>query len=158
MTNNRRDFEQWVVARIAESSKKDDGCTQVQGLVVVVPSDAISQARALATASKNLLFEGKRIGWKTVYELCLKVVIQTPAYQNHAAAALPALPVCGCKGVLAMGGGGNGTISGIAIQGVTPVDENCSGCRPQGFCPSGGIPGDFAGYPPHKSGRWRVGG
>ena len=75
VTNNRRDFEQWVVARIGESSKKVDGCTQVQGLVVVVPSDAISQARALATASKNLIFEGKRIGWKTVYELCLKVVI-----------------------------------------------------------------------------------
>jgi len=54
VTNNRRDFEQWVDARIAETSRKDDGCTQVQGLVVVVPSDAISQARALVRARRML--------------------------------------------------------------------------------------------------------
>jgi hypothetical protein len=92
VTNNRRHFEQEVAARIAESSRKNDGCTQVQGLVVVVPSDAIIQERVFAAASKNLIFEGGRIGWKTVHELCLKVVI--PEFGAPKVTRLPRCPHC----------------------------------------------------------------
>jgi hypothetical protein len=76
VTNNSRHFQQGVVARIGQSRKGSYDCTQVQGLVVVVPSDAIIQKRVLAAAAKSLIFEGKRIGWKNVFEQCLKVVIE----------------------------------------------------------------------------------
>ena len=76
VTNNRRDFQQKVFARIGESRRGEYDCTQVHGLVIVVPSDAIIQERLLAAAAKNLIFEGKRIGWKNVFEQCLKVVIE----------------------------------------------------------------------------------
>jgi hypothetical protein len=75
VTNNGHHFQQGVIARIAESRKGEHGCTQVNGLVIVVPSDAIVQKRVLAAAAKNLIFEGKKIGWKTVFEQCLMVVI-----------------------------------------------------------------------------------
>jgi len=76
VTNNSRHFQRGVVERIGQSRKSDDGCTQVHGLVVVVPSDALVQERVLAAAAKNLIFEGKRMGWKNVFEQCLKVVIE----------------------------------------------------------------------------------
>jgi len=50
VTNNRRDFEHKIKARIAASTKKENGCTQVHGLVVVVPTEAISQTRSLVAA------------------------------------------------------------------------------------------------------------
>jgi predicted nuclease of predicted toxin-antitoxin system len=76
VTNNQRDFQQEVVARIGESRKGKFDCTQVHGLVIIVPSDAITQKRVLAAAAKNLIFEGKPISWKAVYEQCLRVVIE----------------------------------------------------------------------------------
>jgi hypothetical protein len=71
VTNNSLHFQQGVIARIGESRKGEHDCTQVHGLVIVVPSDAIVQQRVLVAAAKNLIFEGKRIGWKTVFEQCL---------------------------------------------------------------------------------------
>lgn len=72
VTNNKRDFQHGVVARIGQSRKGDYNCTQVHGLVIIVPSDAIIQKRVLAAATKNLIFEGRRIGWKNIFEQCLK--------------------------------------------------------------------------------------
>jgi hypothetical protein len=92
VTNNRRDFEHKIKARIAASTKKENGCTQVHGLVVVVPTEAISQTRSLVAASKNLFFEGKRIGWKNVHEWCLKVVI--PKSGIPVITRLPRCPHC----------------------------------------------------------------
>ncbi len=76
VTNNRRDFEHEVDSRIAQSSKKDGGCTQVHGLIIVLPSERLKQEQAIAKAAKSLRFEGKAIGWKDVGERCLKVVIE----------------------------------------------------------------------------------
>jgi Domain of unknown function (DUF5615) len=92
VTNNRRHFEQKVLARISQSRDSELGCTQVQGLVIVLPSDAIVQKRVLAAASKNLIFEGKRIGWKNVVEQCLKVVIE--ASGRPKITRLPLCPWC----------------------------------------------------------------
>lgn len=76
ITNNRRDFDRDVPSHIAETSKKRLGCTQVRGLVIVLPSDSLKQQNALNRASKNLKFQNKAISWKAVNELCLKVVIE----------------------------------------------------------------------------------
>jgi hypothetical protein len=92
VTNNRRDFEQEVPSRIAESSKKDLGCTQVHGLVIVLPSEKLKQERAIARASKQLRFQNKPIGWKDVHELCLKVVIEETG--KATVTELPRCPHC----------------------------------------------------------------
>jgi hypothetical protein len=92
VTNNRRDFQQAVVKRIRESREKDDGCAQVWGLVIVKPSDAISQKRLFAVAAKRLMFEGKRIGWKTVSEECLQVVLESSGAIKIS--KLPRCPFC----------------------------------------------------------------
>jgi hypothetical protein len=76
VTNNRRDFEQAVANRIAASSKKALGCTQVHGLVIVLPSEKLAQERAIQRASRQLRFRDKNISWKEVNERCLKVVIE----------------------------------------------------------------------------------
>ena len=92
VTNNRRDFEHEVPTRIAESSKKDQGCTQVHGLVIILPSDRLKQERAIARASKQLRFENTPIGWKDVNELCLKVVIEETG--KATVTKLPRCPHC----------------------------------------------------------------
>jgi uncharacterized protein with PIN domain len=76
VTNNRRDFERDVQRRVAASSKKGGGCTQVHGLIVVLPSDRLKQEQAIGRASKQLRFEGDVIRWKDVNDRCLKVVIE----------------------------------------------------------------------------------
>ncbi len=92
ITNNRRDFERDVNARIGETSRRADGCTQVHGLVIILPNDGISQERAFLAASKKLRFKGKRIGWKAVHDLCLKVVIS--ASGEPTITRLPRCPYC----------------------------------------------------------------
>ena len=92
VTNNRKDYEGKVKERIAASSKKELGCTQVHGLVIVVPSDALKQTQALKKASRQLWFEGRRIGWKEVNKLCLKVVIHDDGTAD--VSKLPRCPHC----------------------------------------------------------------
>jgi hypothetical protein len=92
VTNNRRHFEHKVKTRIAASSKKDLGCTQVHGLIVVLPSEQLKQERAIRRAAKQLRFEGKPIGWKEVSELCLKVVIEETG--KPTVTKLPRCPHC----------------------------------------------------------------
>jgi hypothetical protein len=92
VTNNRRDFKRTVADRIRQSTKKPDGCTQVHGLVIVRPSQAINQLRLLAAASKKLIFEGEHIGWKTVFERCLMVEIE--ASGTARVSKLPRCPFC----------------------------------------------------------------
>lgn len=75
VTNNRRDFRPLVKERIAATSKKRNGCTQVHGLVIVLPSDKFTQHRALHRAAGQLQLDGRAIGWKEVRDLCLEVVI-----------------------------------------------------------------------------------
>jgi hypothetical protein len=92
VTNNARDFEKDVPEHIASTSKKRLGCTQVHGLVIVVPSEMFAQEKAIAEASGRLTFEGRSIGWKEVSDLCLKVVIGRdgrPTVTN-----LPRCPYC----------------------------------------------------------------
>ncbi len=76
VTNNRRDFEFEVRNKITSSSKKRFGCTQVHGLVVVLPSESLKQERALLRATRQLWFDGRLVGWKAVNELCLKVIVE----------------------------------------------------------------------------------
>jgi hypothetical protein len=92
VTNNRRDFEYEVPTRIAESSKKDQGCTQVHGLVIILPSLRLKQERAIDRASKQLRFENRPIAWKDVNELCLKVVIEETG--KATVTKLPRCPHC----------------------------------------------------------------
>jgi Domain of unknown function (DUF5615) len=92
VTNNRRDFEQEVPARIAGSSKKGSGCTQVHGLVIILPSEKLKQERAIDRASQQLRFQNKPIGWKDVNEFCLKVVIEETG--KAAVTKLPRCPHC----------------------------------------------------------------
>jgi hypothetical protein len=92
VTNNRHDFEHEVPTRIAESSKKDLGCTQVHGLVIILPSERLKQERAIARASKQLRFQNKPIVWKDVNELCLKVVIEETG--KATVSKLPRCPHC----------------------------------------------------------------
>jgi Domain of unknown function (DUF5615) len=92
VTNNRRDFEHEVPTRIAESSKKDQGCTQVHGLVIILPSERLKQERSIARASKQLRFENRPIAWKDVNELCLKVVIEETG--KATVTKLPRCPHC----------------------------------------------------------------
>src|SRR5271156_1742422 len=47
VTHNRKDFERFVPERIAESTKKDDGCTQVHGLIIVLPTTLVEQIEAI---------------------------------------------------------------------------------------------------------------
>ena len=92
VTNNRSDFEREVPSKIAESSKKKLGCTQVHGLVIVLPSDRLKQERAIDRASKQLRFEDRPITWKDVNELCLKVVIEETG--RATVTKLPRCPHC----------------------------------------------------------------
>jgi Domain of unknown function (DUF5615) len=92
VTNNRRDFQQAVVNWIGESTKKADGCTQVHGLVIIKPSEALNQSRLFLLAAKKLDFEGKRIGWKTVFDECLQVVIEASGAVKIT--KLPRCPFC----------------------------------------------------------------
>jgi hypothetical protein len=55
VTNNRRHFERAVKQRIAASKKKDMGCTQVHGLIIVLPSLKLKQEHAIRRTSKQLL-------------------------------------------------------------------------------------------------------
>ena len=92
VTNNRRDFEHEVPSRIPESSKKGQGCTQVHGLVIILPFDRLKQERAIDRASEQLRFEGKLITWKDVNELCFKVVIEETG--KATVTKLPRCPHC----------------------------------------------------------------
>jgi hypothetical protein len=92
VTNNRRDFEHEVPTRIAESSKKDQGCTQVHGLVIILPSERLKQERAIDRASRQLRFGNRPIFWKDVNELCLKVVIEETG--KATVTKLPRCPHC----------------------------------------------------------------
>jgi predicted nuclease of predicted toxin-antitoxin system len=92
VTNNRRDFEHEVRNRVAETSSKKLGCTQVHGLVIVLPLERLKQERAIDRASKQLRFQDKPIGWKDVNELCLKVVIEESG--RASVTKLPRCPHC----------------------------------------------------------------
>jgi hypothetical protein len=92
VTNNRRDFQRAVANWIGESTKKANGCTQVHGLVIVKPPEAFNQSRLMLSASKRLDFEGKRIGWKTVFDECLQVVIEASGAVKIT--KLPRCPFC----------------------------------------------------------------
>lgn len=92
ITNNRRHFESDVAKRIAESSKKENGCTQVHGLVIVLPSERLKQERAIQRAANHLTFNGKHIGWKDVHKLCLKVIIEESG--KASVSKLPRCPHC----------------------------------------------------------------
>lgn len=92
VTNNRRDFEHEVRNRVAETSSKKLGCTQVHGLVIVLPLERLKQERAIDRASKQLRFQDKLIGWKHVNELCLKVVIEESG--RASVTKLPRCPHC----------------------------------------------------------------
>lgn len=96
VTNNRRDFQQAVAKRIGESTRRPDGCTQVHGLVIVKPTEAITQLRVLAAAPRKLIFEGRNIGWKTVFEEALQVVIETSGVPRIT--RLPRCPFCAAFG------------------------------------------------------------
>ncbi len=92
VTKNRRDYEQEVRQRIPASSKKKLGCTQVHGLVLILPSDRLKQESAIARASKQLKFENRSIGGKEVNSLCLKVVIEESG--KAPVSKLPRCPPC----------------------------------------------------------------
>lgn len=92
VTNNRRDFEKEVPRRVAASRKRDGDCTQVHGLVVLLPSDKEAQVRALTRAGSQLRYEGRSIGWQEVRDLCLKVVIEQTGKTNIT--KLPRCPHC----------------------------------------------------------------
>jgi|SRR5215472_10329438 len=76
VTHNRKDFEKYVPQWIARSSKKQLGCTQVHGLIVLLPSTKYQQEQAIKRAASQLEFEGRPVTWKDVNKLCLKVVIE----------------------------------------------------------------------------------
>jgi hypothetical protein len=92
VTNNRRDFEKAVNERISASRKKKGGCTRVDGLVVILPSDRILQERALSRAASQMAFEGRPITWKEVNEQCLKVIVEESG--NVRVSRLPRCPHC----------------------------------------------------------------
>jgi hypothetical protein len=92
VTNNRRHFEHEVVERIAESSKKQFGCTQVHGLIIVLPVDQLKQERAIRRASKQLSYDGEAITWKDVNERCLKVIVEESG--KAIVSKLPRCPHC----------------------------------------------------------------
>ena len=92
VTNNARDFEKGVPAHIARTSKKQFGCRQVRGLVIVKPSMELKQVPAIERAVKQMRFEGQPIGWKAVHESCLKVVISDTGIPT--VTRLPRCPSC----------------------------------------------------------------
>lgn len=92
VTNNARDFEKEVPEHIASTSKKAKGCTQVHGLVIVVPPEKFVQEKALADATATLTFEGRSIGWKEVSDLCLKVMVSKET--RPVVTKLPRCPYC----------------------------------------------------------------
>jgi hypothetical protein len=96
VTNNRRDYETGVVSRINMSSKKRNGCTQIHGLVIVLPSTKEEQVQAIKRASKQLLLDGRPITWKIVHEECLKVIIESNG--NARVTRLPRCPHCAFQG------------------------------------------------------------
>jgi hypothetical protein len=92
VTHNRKDYERFVPERISQSTKKDGGCTQVNGLIILLQDTTIGQIRAIKRAQTRLKFNGKAITWKDVHEQCLKIVIEdqgTPTVTQ-----LPRCPHC----------------------------------------------------------------
>jgi hypothetical protein len=89
VTNNKRDFTKGATKKIAQTSPKIKGCTQIHGMIIVVPSDAIVQERVLRAALKSLRFEGREIGLKNVQDECLQVLID-----NDGQAKVTKLPRC----------------------------------------------------------------
>lgn len=92
VTNNRRDFESGVQSRISRSSKKKNRCTQVHGLIIVLPSDKLLQIRAIERAAKQLFMDDEALTWKDVNERCLKVIIEESGKAK--VSKLPRCPAC----------------------------------------------------------------
>jgi hypothetical protein len=76
VTTNRKHFEPQIDAYVATSSRKPNGCSRVEGLIILLANDKHIQKLSIERASKQLIFEAKAITWKEVHDRCLKVIIE----------------------------------------------------------------------------------
>jgi hypothetical protein len=91
MTANGHDFVDKVNLFVASSTRKEWGCHDAAGLVVV-PNDYASQKRLIPWAEERLRLDKRRITWPDVWSESLFVRIKKD--ENHEARQLPRCPTC----------------------------------------------------------------
>lgn len=91
ITANRmhHDFENAIKSRVAQSSKKGNGCTRTSGLVLLFSNDELVQRRMLTRLEDRLIFEGKRINYQYVHSENLLVKVYSDGTTN-----ISRLPKC----------------------------------------------------------------
>lgn len=88
----RHDFENAVRERLSKSSKKPNGCTKVNGLILLLSNDEIVQQRLWKGLENRLFFEGKKISFQDVHDLGLMVKVQSTGQATIS--RLPRCPHC----------------------------------------------------------------
>jgi hypothetical protein len=92
-TNTKRhDFENAIRERVSQSSKKPNGCTKVNGLILLLSNDEIVQQRLWKGLENRLFFEGKKISFQDVHDLGLMVKVQSTGQATIS--RLPRCPHC----------------------------------------------------------------
>jgi hypothetical protein len=89
---NRCDFVPSVRAHVAKSSKKENGCCRVCGLIMLVPNEQIAQERALKGLEDRMVLDGKKVTYAEVHDRDLLVQVEhdgTPRVSR-----LPRCPHC----------------------------------------------------------------
>jgi Domain of unknown function (DUF5615) len=89
---NRSDFERFAREHIATTSKKENGCARVNGLILLIPNEEIVQERVLKGLEQRLTFEGKRITYKDVHDRDLLVHVESTGVTR--VEKLPRCPHC----------------------------------------------------------------
>jgi hypothetical protein len=72
-----------------QSSKKENGCARVPGLILLLDNDKLIQQRMLKRLENRLKFEGKKINFQDVHDRDLLVKVHSTGQ-----AAVPMLPRC----------------------------------------------------------------
>jgi hypothetical protein len=85
------DFVDKVNRFVASSSRKEWGCHDAAGLVVV-PNDQASQERLIPRAEERLRLDERQIGWPDVWSESLLVRIKKD--ENHEVRRLDRCPIC----------------------------------------------------------------
>jgi hypothetical protein len=91
MTANGQDFVDKVNRFVASSTRKEWGCHDASGLVVV-PNDHASQERLIPWAEERLRLHKRQITWPDVWSESLLVRIKKD--ENHEVRQLPRCPTC----------------------------------------------------------------
>jgi hypothetical protein len=88
----RHDFENAIRKYVSQSSRKQNGCTRINGLILLLSNERIVQERLWRGLEDQLVFEGKKISIQAVHDRDLLVKVQSSG--RVTVSRLPRCPHC----------------------------------------------------------------